>query len=259
MTYVRKKFSLYTLLSVLVLISACAVTDPELGRKRARALENMGLSYLREGNPNLAVKHLMEASEADPGNPHIANSLALVYRELGLFDRSISEFQRALALRPDFPQAWNNMGGTYLLMRRWDDAISCFEKAAGDISYATPHYAYLNLGFAYYQKKDYNRAVSYYREALRVDPSFAMAFENLGLAHEALGEWDDAHAAYESAISHEPDSPNAYLLLGKLHRRLGRRAAAVEALQNAIVLDPEGPVGNQARGILRETGAKTGK
>ena len=237
----------------------CATHEPETAKKRARALEDMGVSYLREGSPNLAVKYLIEAVEADPESPHIAHSLALAYRELGLFDRSIAEFKRALALRPDFPQATNNMGITYLLMRRWDDAVASFEKAAGNISYATPHYAFMNLGLTYYQKGDFSRAVSYFNEALRIDPSFSMAHENLGLAYEALGEWDEARAAYNASISHEPDSPDAYLLLGRLERRLGGRSVAAEMFKKAVELDPVGPVGKEARSILREMGLQTVK
>jgi type IV pilus assembly protein PilF len=243
--------------SILLLCSSCVGSSSQTAKNRARALEDLGISYLREGNPNLAVKSLMEAAEADPDDPEIAYSLALSYRELGVFDRSIAAFKRALALKPDFPQAVNNMGVTYLLMGRWDEAISCFNKAAGTISYATPHYAYLNLGLAYYQKEDYQKAISYYKEALRIDSSFVMAYENLGLAYEALGEWDKARDAYQSSISHEPDSPNAYLLLGKLHRKLGRRGEAVEMLQKALDADPEGRAGKEALEILNEIGAKS--
>lgn len=246
-------------LSMFLLGAGCATSEPETAKKRARALEDLGINYLREGNPNLAVRHLMEAAELDAENPHVAHSLALAYRDLGLFDRSIAEFKRALALKPDFPQATNNMGVTYLLMRRWDDAIACFEKAAGNISYSTPHYAFMNLGLTYYQKGDFTEAVSYFNEALRIDPSFSMAYENLGLAYEALGEWDEARAAYRSSISHEPDTPDAYLLLGRLDRRLGRNAVAAASLQKAVELDPVGPIGKEARGILREMGVQTVK
>jgi tetratricopeptide (TPR) repeat protein len=207
-----------------------------------------------EGELNLAVKHLAEAAKADPRDPYIAHSLALAYRDLGAFDRAIEEFRRALALKEDFPQLVNNMGVTYMLMGRLDEAISCFVKAAGTIFYATPHYAFLNLGLAYYQKGDYRRAISYYKEALEIDSSFVMAYENIGLAYEAAGEWEKACEAYQSAISYEPGSPDAYLLLGKLHLRLGRLSEAVEVFQKAVAKDPDGGIGREAFQFLKELG-----
>ncbi len=252
-----KKIPALFLAAGLLLGAACATTDPEAGKKRARALQDLGASYMRSGSHNLAAKYLAEAAEADPENADIANSLGLAYRELDLFGRSLAEFQRALELRPGSPRFLNNMGVTYSLMGRWDEAIACFEKAAGDITYATPHFAHLNLGLAYFNRKDYDRAISYYRKAVRANPYFTVAYENMGIAYEALGRWDDAREAYETAILFEPDSPDAYLLLGRLHRRLGRDADAADALTKAFDLDPSGPVGREARGILLEMGRKT--
>ena len=253
----NKNFLWLFLISVMLVGPGCATTGPEPGEKRVRALRDLGASYMRSGNYNLAARYLIEAAEADPGNADIANSLGLVYRELELFDRSLSEFKRALELRPGSPQFLNNMGVTYSLMGRWDDAIACFEKAAGDITYATPHFAFLNLGLAYYNKSEYNRAISYYERAIRANPYFTVAYENIGIAHEALGRWDDAREAYEMAILFEPDSADAYLLLGRLHQRLGRDADAADALKKAFDLDPSGPVGREAQGILRQMGRKT--
>jgi type IV pilus assembly protein PilF len=245
----------FCLLSVmLVAWPGCVTPDPETNGKRARALEGLGVSHLMEGEPNLAVKHLIEAAKADPGDPYIAHSLALAYKDLGLFDRAVAEFQRALNLEPDFPEAVNNMGVTYVSMGMVDDAISCFEKAAGTISYANPNHAFLNLGLAYYQKGDYRRSISYYKEALRIEPSFLTAYENLGLAYEAVGEWEKAREAYQSSISYEPDSPKAYFFLGKLHQKLGRRREAVEMFQKAFNIDPESRYGRQASALLWEHG-----
>jgi type IV pilus assembly protein PilF len=249
-----RKISFFGILAFLFAFPGCATPDPTASKKRVRALEDLGVSHFIEGKPNLAVKYLIEAAEADPKDAQIAHSLGLVYRDLGIFDSSIAEFRRALALKVDFPQAVNNMGVTYLVMGRVDDAISCFKKAAAIISYATPHYAFLNLGLAYYQKHEYTCAINYYKKALRIDSSFVIAYENLGLAYEAVGEWEQAWNAYQSSISHEPDSPNAYLLLGKLHRRLGQRAEAVEVFQKAVAKDPDGWIGREALQFLKELG-----
>ena len=97
MMFPGKNCLVFILIAMLAAASGCATADTESTRRRARALEDLGVSYLREGNPNLAVKYLMEAAEADPGNPHIARSLGIAYRELELTDRAAAEFLRALS------------------------------------------------------------------------------------------------------------------------------------------------------------------
>jgi tetratricopeptide (TPR) repeat protein len=47
--------------------------------------------------------------------------------------------------------------------------------------------AYNNRGGAYYNKKDYNRAIADYEAALRIDPNHALARDNLAKARNARG------------------------------------------------------------------------
>ena len=69
---------------------------------------------------------------------------------------AVSAFQRAVALRADFPEAWNELG-----------------------------YAFRNLG-------RYPEALDAYAEALRLRPAFPEALEYLGEAYVKLGRLEDA-------------------------------------------------------------------
>ncbi|MBC8458346.1 MAG: tetratricopeptide repeat protein [Deltaproteobacteria bacterium] len=74
---------------------------------------------------------------------------ALSYSEFEEYGLSIDHFKRALALGPKSPKAWNNIVKVCLQLCQWDQAIVCFQKAAKDIQYRTPHFAYNNLGLVY--------------------------------------------------------------------------------------------------------------
>jgi Flp pilus assembly protein TadD len=52
--------------------------------------------------------------------------------------------------------------------------------------------AYLNLGKLAAAKGDLDQAISYFREALRIDPEFAQAHENLALALAEKGRPENA-------------------------------------------------------------------
>lgn len=64
--------------------------------------------------------------------------------------------------------------------------------------------AFNNRGNAYYDKKDYDRAIADYNEALRLDPVFALAFYNRSCAYRDKGDNDRAVDDYIQAILLDP-------------------------------------------------------
>ncbi len=64
--------------------------------------------------------------------------------------------------------------------------------------------AYYGLGNACYELRDFERAVSTYRQALALNPQDYELWNNLGRALEALLRTEEALAAYERAIEIQP-------------------------------------------------------
>ena len=54
---------------------------------------------------------------------------AIMYRKLGLFDKSFEMYDRILELNPGYHEARTGKGETYEAMDRFDDAKICYEKA----------------------------------------------------------------------------------------------------------------------------------
>lgn len=52
-----------------------------------------------------ALPDCLRAAELEPGNPNIADSLALTYEKLGQNADAIAEYKRALAINPDMPSS----------------------------------------------------------------------------------------------------------------------------------------------------------
>ena len=237
---------------LLTLCISCA-GNRELMKKKARAREDLGLSYVREGNLKAGVEHLREAAKLDPGNADIHNELALTYRDLGAYEEALVHFKKALALKPEFSEAYNNLGTLYLLLEKWDLAIGCFEKAVSNITYKTPHFSYNNLGLAYYNKGEYYKAIEGYRQALKLSPSYAICYTNLGLAYEAIDSFQAAIEAHKKSIDHAPDYPASHFNLARLYLRLNQNDEATKELKRTVEIDPEGNYGNEAKRLLQET------
>ena len=241
---------IFLIVCLSTLCVSCA-GNKELIEKKAKAKENLGLSYVQQGNVKVGIGYLIEAAELDNEDADIQHELALAYKDLGVYRDALFHFKRALALKPDFPEAWNNLGTLYLLHEQWDLGIDCFEKAVSTLTYKTPHFAYNNLGLAYYKKGEHQKAIESYTKALGSSPSYSICYANLGLAHEAMMRWDEAIDAYEKAIFYYPEYSAAHLNLGKLYLKLDRNDMATRELNLAIEVDPRSSFADEARALLR--------
>jgi tetratricopeptide (TPR) repeat protein len=89
--------------------------------------------------------------------------------------------------------------GTDLVISGCTAIIQSKEQNPKDLSTA-----FNNRGNGYYDKKDYDRAIADYSEALRLDPVFALAFYNRSCAYRDKGDNDRAIDDYIHAILLDP-------------------------------------------------------
>lgn len=69
-----------------------------------------------------AVSKFTGAVELKPDLPEAYNNLGFCYRKLGDLDKSLAAYDKALAQKPDFPQAREYRGETYLALGKLDKA-----------------------------------------------------------------------------------------------------------------------------------------
>jgi tetratricopeptide (TPR) repeat protein len=98
--------------------------------------------------------------------------------------------------------------------------------------------AYNNRGNAYFAKKDYDRAIADYTEAIRLDPKYALAYSNRGTAYKAKGNYDLAIADYTEAIRLDPEDALAYFKRGNAYEARKNYDRAIADFTEAIQLNP---------------------
>jgi protein O-GlcNAc transferase len=82
------------------------------------------------------------------------------------------------------------------------------------------------------------QAVTFYEQALVLDPGIPEALSNLALALKALGRTDDAIARCEQALKLKPDAPEILLNLGMLLREKRRSKEAAALYRRALGVRP---------------------
>jgi len=138
-----------------------------------------------------------------------------------------SEFKRAIALNPNYPDAhvWYSF---YL------DAFTRFDEAIAQASRAQqldPLSLVSNVGLAesYYQARQYDRAIEAFRRCLELDPQNIFGHIFLGLCYQKKGLHAEAIAEYDKARQID-DSPWVLAFLGWGYGTAGRAEDARKVL-----------------------------
>jgi tetratricopeptide (TPR) repeat protein len=130
----------------------------------------------------------------------------------------LSTYQQQVRKHPHSPEAYYDQGLACLNNPRWPDLINA-RKAFKRAIALKPDYAeaYNSLGMSYQGFKFglviygtfYKKAVEAHKKAIRLKPDYAEAYWGLGKAYLALGQHDRAMEALQQAIHLKPDYEEA--------------------------------------------------
>ncbi len=107
---------------------------------------------------------------------------------------------------------------------------------------------YTNRGWDFYQKKEYDKAISDYNEAIRLDPNNAWPYNRRGIAHDDKKEYDLAISDYSEAIRLSPSYVEAYSNRGNAYNDKGEYDKAISDYNDAIRLNPNYAIAYNNRG-----------
>ncbi|RMI13542.1 MAG: tetratricopeptide repeat protein [Calditrichaeota bacterium] len=147
--------------------------DYKIGPK-AKEYFIRGYMHQMRGELEAAVecyKKSLEIEETAEGHTF----LGWAYSMMGRLEEAIEECYKAIDIDPEFGNPYNDIGAYLLEMGQPDAAIPWLEMAKQTRRYATPEYAYTNLGRAYEMKGMWPLALSQYEAALRINPEFEPA------------------------------------------------------------------------------------
>lgn len=77
------------------------------------------------------------------------------------------------------------------------------------------------MASAYFQLRNYNKALIFYKKVRALKPMSWSSYFNLGMTHEQLGNIDQAIAMYQQAQKMNPGNKQIYTKLTSLYTRRG--------------------------------------
>ena len=252
----------------------CAAT-PKRDTDQSLARYQLGVEYFRTRRIEAATEELDKAIKADPENADAYEMLGIIalkqghdYLEqaetsaclsgrdgdlvrqdaTGRFLEAEAHLRTAVRLRPEFPAAWNNLAVAALWLGDWTTAGDAATKALKDSTYAEPEVARANLGWAYLQQKDLQKAWKELHESVARAPNFCVGRYRLAKVFFERGDREQAAEALAVMLD-DPRCPiqDAYLLGGLVYQKRGQRERARTLLGKCTDMAPRSCTAGQCR------------
>ena len=153
---------------------------------------------------------------------------------LGIASRS----PRLLLAQAPNAKAWAQQGIEAAQRRDWQRAVAAFTEALRlDPNYTVARY---NRCVARFKLDETHKALEDCTEALRLNPKYAEAYYIRGLMRsERLGDNQAAVSDFDQAVRLKPDYAAAYLKRGNARYRLGDHQGGLSDYSQAIRLAPD--------------------
>ena len=148
---------------------------------------------------------------------------AAALSEQGKYDQAIAKYESALALRPNAPEALNNLAVMYYQVHRYADAFQIASKVWPD--HPEMSSAALIAGLSAIQNNDPDRAIDPLNAVLRTNPANRVAILALASASLARNEPEHAVEFYDRQIAHAPADADAWYGLAISYERMAEAAS----------------------------------
>lgn len=248
------------------LLSGCAAWSgrpPEELQRMSKSEASLAADlWQRQGQTREALDRVLKAIEYDKDNADALHLAALIYldfcrtSQIGecRLDEAEKHARRAVAERKDFLEAQNTLAVILIHEKRHDEAIRLLKPLTENMLYGTPEIAWGNLGWAYLEKGNHQRAIPALRRAIAAQPLFCVGSYRLGVAYSRTGAMESAVEALDRAVS--TDAPgcsslqDAYLERAQVHLALGHADRTRADLDRCLDLSKATTAGRECNRMM---------
>jgi tetratricopeptide (TPR) repeat protein len=210
---------------------------------RWAVLASRGAMWVRCRHWDEAVADLRRAIAERPDAPEAYSALALAYHGAGDRDAAVAAVDQALDRRLTDPGLYRTRAELHLARGEAAAARRDFEKA---IALAQPAGSaealasdYVQLAHLQHQAGEHPAALASCDAALRARPDYPPAHRQRAETLLAQGNYAEAGRALDRYLETGPPAPDVYLARGLIHLQRRAYAEAAEALTRSLLLRPD--------------------
>jgi tetratricopeptide (TPR) repeat protein len=206
--------------------------------QHAFALHLLGVIAHQCGKPELAIELVGQAIRCNGDVALFHANLGEMYRQLLVKpDLAVAHGERAVALDPRMPAAHSNLGIAFFDLKDYDRAEACQRRALELDKHLAS--ALNNLGSICRARKDNTGALDWYRKTITAHPAHLESLSNLGAVLLEDERAEEAVAPLEQALRLNPDYAEALCNLGMVRNALEQHDAALPLFQRALRIRPD--------------------
>jgi tetratricopeptide (TPR) repeat protein len=213
---------------------------------------NYGTVLSDAGRPDESLPHLQRALELKPHYPETLNTLGNVLNQLGRPGEALPLLEQALQIQPRFALAQNTLGIVLMALGRANEGVARFQQAL-EIDPALAQ-ARVNLGWALANQGRVAEAISQFEQARRLQSDWADVEFKWGITLAMNGRMTDAIPHLKRAVELQPGNPEMRYLLGRALFDTGRRPEAIEQLEAVLSAQPNHAGAMELLGLIRQSG-----
>jgi tetratricopeptide (TPR) repeat protein len=167
------------------------------------------------GNWDEAIKNYKEAIKMNPQDDLSYNGLGNAYFGLRLYSKAIEQYEMAKSIT-EHPIYFSNIGDANRRLKKWDKAIEYYQLAikkakeantSDEIFRNSLGLAYNDRGVEFYEKKEDDKAIADYKEAIKFNSEDPVIHHNLYLVYNAKNMYKEADKSLHKAIELDPNNP----------------------------------------------------
>ncbi len=194
--------------------------------------------YNAKGEQRAVKDAYSKAIEYNPSYTPARFNLGLIYLREKKWREAADQFQSIINFNPQHARAYFNLGRSNYRLNNYDQALKNYQ-AALELKNGDYPEVIVNIGLIHSAKKDYEKAIECYSEALKTNKSSAKLYYNIGIAYSKFNQIDKAIQAFESAIEYRPKYAQAWYHIGLLHARKQNATQSIYAYQQAVRIKPD--------------------
>ena len=135
----------------------------------------LGTLYYKEGSVNKAFNLFKKAIALNPDYPEAYNNLGLIYMQRGDLAAAKNLFKKAIGLREGFATPYLNLAHIAIAMGNFSEAENLLNQS---LKAQVTDKAYVGLGKIYKNKKRFEAAEEYFKKAIEINPARKTAHFN---------------------------------------------------------------------------------
>ena len=195
---------------------------------------SLALDLLRSMRPNLSVSRQEIESSAPPVRLDAFENYVRGVLDTSAADKT-RHFQEAVRLHPAYNQAWFQLGKAWFDEKQYDRAIGSLAQVS--LTDPAAREANFYLGLSAYYLGDFSRAESAFTFVASRMPLTEVE-NNLGVTIAQRGEQKDAAGRFQKAVQQDPNDADYHFNLAVALYHSGDQAGATRQLQECLALRP---------------------